>query len=61
MNVCFYYVSRPKRPPYYFSIPLQEPDALSGVPEYLRIIAKPVCGRSQWGLSVVEGCVSACV
>lgn len=32
----------PKRPPYYFSIPLQEPDALSGVPEYLRIIAKPI-------------------
>jgi len=32
----------PKRPPYYFSIPLQEPDALSGVPEYLRILAKPM-------------------
>ncbi len=32
----------PVRPPYYMSVVLAEPDALSGVPEYLRIIAKPV-------------------
>ena len=32
----------PKRPKYYFQIALQEPNALSGIPEYLRIIAKPI-------------------
>jgi hypothetical protein len=32
----------PKRPPYYFQVVLQEPDPLSGVPEYLRLAAKPV-------------------
>jgi len=31
----------PKRPPYYMQVPLQEPDALSGIPEYLRLVAKP--------------------
>ena len=31
----------PIRPPYYFQIPIQEPDALSGIPEYLRILVKP--------------------
>ena len=29
------------RPPYYFQIPVQEPDALSGIPEYLRLLVKP--------------------
>lgn len=32
----------PARKPYYFQVVLQEPDALSGIPEYLRLIAKPV-------------------
>jgi hypothetical protein len=32
----------PKRPAYYFNLALQEPDSLSGIPEYLRILAKPV-------------------
>ena len=32
----------PKRSPYYFQVPLQEPDALSGIPEYLRLVTKPV-------------------
>eukprot|EP00908_Phaeocystis_cordata_P007617 Transcript_18272.p1 GENE.Transcript_18272~~Transcript_18272.p1 ORF type:complete len:354 (-),score=162.70 Transcript_18272:258-1319(-) len=32
----------PKRPKYYFQVALQEPEALSGVPEYLRILTKPV-------------------
>ena len=31
----------PRRPPYYMQVVLQEPDALSGIPEYLRIAAKP--------------------
>jgi hypothetical protein len=31
-----------RRPPYYFQIPLAESNALSGIPEYLRIAAKPV-------------------
>ena len=30
------------RPPYYFQIALQESFALSGIPEYLRLMAKPV-------------------
>merc|ERR1711998_31827 len=32
----------PARPAYYFQVVLQEPDPLSGVPEYLRILTKPV-------------------
>lgn len=32
----------PKRPRYYFQIALQESTSLSGIPEYLRIAAKPV-------------------
>jgi len=32
----------PARPKYYFQIALQEPNALSGIPEYLRVVAKPV-------------------
>jgi hypothetical protein len=32
----------PERPPHYFQVILQEPDPLSGVPEYLRIVAKPI-------------------
>ena len=32
----------PKRPRYYFQVALQEPEPLSGIPEYLRLAAKPV-------------------
>ena len=32
----------PARPGYYFQIALQEPYALSGIPEYLRVMAKPM-------------------
>eukprot|EP00935_MAST-01C_sp_MAST-1C-sp1_P001799 g1799.t1 len=32
----------PKRPKCYFNLALQEPGSLSGIPEYLRIAAKPV-------------------
>jgi hypothetical protein len=32
----------PKRPKYYMQVALAEPDALSGVPEYLRIALKPL-------------------
>ena len=32
----------PARRPYYFQIAIQEPTALSGIPEYLRLLAKPV-------------------
>lgn len=32
----------PSRPPYYMQVVLAEPDALSGIPEYLRIVVKPV-------------------
>ena len=34
--------SAPTRPPFYFQIALQEDVALSGIPEYLRLLAKPV-------------------
>ena len=32
----------PSRPPYYFQIALQESTTLSGIPEYLRLLAKPI-------------------
>jgi len=34
--------SGPRRPKYYFQIALQENEELSGIPEYLRILMKPV-------------------
>ena len=32
----------PSRQPYYFQVVLQEPDSLSGIPEYLRLVTKPL-------------------
>lgn len=32
----------PKRPPYYLAVVIAESNALSGIPEYLRIVLKPV-------------------
>jgi len=32
----------PSRPPMWFSVALQEPNPTSGIPEYLRLVAKPV-------------------
>eukprot|EP00035_Acanthoeca_spectabilis_P006888 m.130318 g.130318 ORF g.130318 m.130318 type:complete len:237 (+) comp13709_c0_seq2:971-1681(+) len=32
----------PTRQPYYMAVVLAEPDSLSGIPEYLRIVAKPI-------------------
>jgi len=32
----------PARSPYYFQVVLAEPDNLSGIPEYLRFVAKPL-------------------
>jgi len=32
----------PARQPYYMQVILQEPDALSGIPEYLRVMLKPL-------------------
>lgn len=32
----------PKRPHYYMQVILQEEDALTGIPEYLRLLAKPI-------------------
>lgn len=35
----------PVRRPYYFQVALQESLELSGIPEYLRILAKPIAVR----------------
>ena len=35
----------PVRRPYYFQVALQESQRLSGIPEYLRILAKPIAVR----------------
>ena len=35
----------PVRRPYYFQVALQESLGLSGIPEYLRILAKPIAVR----------------